>query len=226
MVFFIISIRLFHMALLETDTSRRRRVKLSCLSLQISDFLSGHTPLTINLGIGAHVMCVELQLSAQDVKELQQDSKARSGGEHQTGTQTVSSVSHPHSASARTSTTKATTSPSSQTSSAAPDSAHSLSSIQCSTQGGRTSLNSAANPSDSSSSIPAMNCHNPASFLSSHSAHTSPNAAASPSVPCGSPYPSCPLQATAPVCSAGPLSSSPAPPSPTAASTFTEVSHM
>uniref|UniRef100_A0A3Q0SK94 Midnolin n=1 Tax=Amphilophus citrinellus TaxID=61819 RepID=A0A3Q0SK94_AMPCI len=90
----------------------------SLSEVQISDFLSGHSPLTINLGIGAHVMCVELQLSAQD--------------------------------------------------------------------------------------------------------HTSPNAPTSPSVPYGSPHPGCPLQATAPVCSAGPISSSPAPLSPTAASTFTE----
>ncbi|XP_030607707.1 midnolin-A-like [Archocentrus centrarchus] len=192
----------------------------SLSEVQISDFLSGHSPLTINLGIGAHVMCVELQLSAQDVKELQQDSKAQLSGEHQTGMQTASSMNHPHSASAQTSTTKPTTSPSSQTSSVAPDSVHSLSSNQFSTQG--PSLNSAANPLDSSSSIPAMNCHNPASLLNSHSEHMSPNAPTSPSVRYGSPHPGCPLQATAPVCSAGPISSSPAPLSPTAAPTFTE----
>uniref|UniRef100_A0A665X448 Ubiquitin-like domain-containing protein n=1 Tax=Echeneis naucrates TaxID=173247 RepID=A0A665X448_ECHNA len=39
----------------------------------ISDFLSGRSPLTINLGIGAQTMYVQLQLSEQDAKKLQQD---------------------------------------------------------------------------------------------------------------------------------------------------------
>lgn len=50
---------------------------------QISDFLSGRSPLTVKLGVGAHVMYVQLQLSAQNVSELQQnqDVRARSNVE-------------------------------------------------------------------------------------------------------------------------------------------------
>ncbi|KAM9789603.1 midnolin-A [Neosynchiropus ocellatus] len=40
---------------------------------QISDFLSGQSPLTLKLGIGAHTMYVQLQLTAQEVAELQQN---------------------------------------------------------------------------------------------------------------------------------------------------------
>lgn len=193
-------------------------MKLSCLSLQINDFLSGCSPLNINLGIGAHVMCVELQLSAQDVKELLLDSKA-----HGSNAQTASSTNHPHSSSWWTSTTGPATTSASQASSATPFSVDALSSFQFNTQGARTSLNS-QNPSVPSSSIPATNSYNPSSLLNSHSEHGSPHAP-SPPLPCGSPHPGSPLRATAPVCSAGPISSSPAPLSPTAASTFTEVSH-
>lgn len=187
----------------------------SLTEVQINDFLSGRSPLNINLGIGAHVMCVELQLSAQDVKELQLDSKARGSS-----AQMASSTNHPHSASAWTSTTGPATSSASQASSATPFSVDSLSSFQFNTQGPRTSLNS-QNPSVPSSSIPATNCCNPSSLLNSHSEHGSPHTP-SPPLPCGSQHPGSPLRATAPVCSAGLISSSPAPLSPTAASTFTE----
>lgn len=40
--------------------------------LQIDDFLSGCSPLTLSVGTGAHTMCVQLQLS-QDVKRMQED---------------------------------------------------------------------------------------------------------------------------------------------------------
>ncbi|XP_031593942.2 midnolin-like isoform X1 [Oreochromis aureus] len=201
------------------STARAERTVMDVLEslteVQINDFLSGRSPLNINLGIGAHVMCVELQLSAQDVKELQLDSKARGSS-----AQMASSTNHPHSASAWTSTTGPATSSASQASSATPFSVDSLSSFQFNTQGPRTSLNS-QNPSVPSSSIPATNCCNPSSLLNSHSEHGSPHTP-SPPLPCGSPHPGSPLRATAPVCSAGLISSSPAPLSPTAASTFTE----
>uniref|UniRef100_G3PR31 Midnolin n=1 Tax=Gasterosteus aculeatus aculeatus TaxID=481459 RepID=G3PR31_GASAC len=45
----------------------------------ISDFLSGRSPLTVNLGIGAHMMYVQLQLSAQNVAELQHHQDLRAG---------------------------------------------------------------------------------------------------------------------------------------------------
>ncbi|CAI5641447.1 unnamed protein product [Oreochromis niloticus] len=202
------------------STARAERTVMDVLEslteVQINDFLSGRSPLNINLGIGAHVMCVELQLSAQDVKELQLDSKARGSS-----AQMASSTNHPHSASAWTSTTGPATSSASQASSATPSSVDSLSSFQFNTQGPRTSLNS-QNPSVPSSSIPATNCCNPSSLLNSHSEHGSPHTP-SPPLPCGSPHPGSPLRATAPVCSAGLISSSPAPLSPTAASTFTEL---
>ncbi|KAM8851438.1 midnolin-A-like [Spinachia spinachia] len=59
----------------------------SLTDVQISDFLSGRSPLTINLGIGAHRMYVQLQLSAQNVAELQhhQDRRAGSSSDLQTG---------------------------------------------------------------------------------------------------------------------------------------------
>ncbi|CAI5641445.1 unnamed protein product [Oreochromis niloticus] len=199
-----------------TDGSKLTLVPVIEAGLLINDFLSGRSPLNINLGIGAHVMCVELQLSAQDVKELQLDSKARGSS-----AQMASSTNHPHSASAWTSTTGPATSSASQASSATPSSVDSLSSFQFNTQGPRTSLNS-QNPSVPSSSIPATNCCNPSSLLNSHSEHGSPHTP-SPPLPCGSPHPGSPLRATAPVCSAGLISSSPAPLSPTAASTFTEL---
>ncbi|XP_061654126.1 midnolin-B-like isoform X2 [Phyllopteryx taeniolatus] len=40
---------------------------------EISDFLSGRSPLAIKLGMGAHTMHVQLQLSPQDVAKLQLD---------------------------------------------------------------------------------------------------------------------------------------------------------
>ncbi|XP_068605264.1 midnolin-like [Brachionichthys hirsutus] len=53
----------------------------SLTDVQIGDFLSGRLPLTVKLGIGVHVMCVHLQLSAQNVADL----RACSGTEIQTG---------------------------------------------------------------------------------------------------------------------------------------------
>eukprot|EP00066_Takifugu_rubripes_P025520 XP_011614786.1 PREDICTED: midnolin isoform X3 [Takifugu rubripes] len=50
----------------------------SLTEVQVRDFLSGRSPIYINLEVGTHVMYVELQLSAQDVTDLQwkQDPRA------------------------------------------------------------------------------------------------------------------------------------------------------
>ncbi|XP_047444892.1 midnolin-like [Mugil cephalus] len=193
------------------STTRAERTAMDVLEslteVQINDFLSGRSPLTINLGNGAQMMYVQLQLSAQDVKELQQerDSRAPSCGGRQTGL-----LSHAASASASARQSNSI----SQTSSQAPESTPS---VQCSSQKPRTPFNSAAHISHSSAG-PPVNCHHPSSLPHSHSA--SPLSA--PSLPSGCPPPSSPLEAATPVCSSGPTGSTSGPPSPTPASTFTE----
>ncbi|XP_077414166.1 midnolin-like [Vanacampus margaritifer] len=47
---------------------------------EMSDFLSGRSPLAIQLGMGAHTMHVQLQLSAQDVAKLQLDTSSGAVG--------------------------------------------------------------------------------------------------------------------------------------------------
>uniref|UniRef100_A0A7N9APC1 Midnolin-like n=1 Tax=Mastacembelus armatus TaxID=205130 RepID=A0A7N9APC1_9TELE len=94
------------------STARAERTMMDVLEsltevqVRISDFLSGRSPLTINLGLGTHVMYVQLQLSAQDVKKLQQDRNVtvQSSGEQHASTCSSSS------------TTGSTTSPASHTS--------------------------------------------------------------------------------------------------------------
>ncbi|CAB1456708.1 unnamed protein product [Pleuronectes platessa] len=189
------------------STTRAERTVMDVLESltesQISDFLSGHSPLTINLGIGAHVMYVQLQLSAQDVKELQQDGGVRV-------LQTAGSMSHPGSASA--------TSPAPQTPS--PPSADSTSPIQHSFQRPRTSLITTAPTTQSSTTVPNVNCPQRSSLPQScHSTHTSP---CDPSLPSG--CLGCPQPAATPVCSPAPTGSSPGPPSPVPASIFKTTS--
>ncbi|XP_072220531.1 midnolin-like isoform X2 [Leuresthes tenuis] len=169
----------------------------SLTEAQINDFLSGRSPLTLNTRTGAHMMYVQLQLSAQDVKQLQQDrdSRAQSSCQLQTGLQMSGSVSHSDSASAWSSTGSNT----SQTSSAY---------VQRSAQRPKTSLNS-------SSHLPPVSCHNPSSLLISHPADKPPP-------PSSLPHCSCPLKAATPLWSAGPSGCSARPPSPAAASTFSE----
>lgn len=200
---------------------------------QISDFLSGRSPLTINLGIGAHVMYVQLQLSAQNVAELQQQhwdlraegSSSSSSSERQTGLPTTVRTSHPDSA--WTNSTGSTTSPASQTSTPTPDSSDSASSTQFSAQSPRTSSNSTAPMPHSSTTATAVNCHHhssPHQPCPPNSTHTSSSSISTPHFSSGCPHPSCPLQAATPVCSSSPTGSIPGPQSPAPASTFQEVS--
>ncbi|XP_034744533.1 midnolin-like [Etheostoma cragini] len=159
---------------------------------QISDFLSGRLPLTIKLGIGAHMMYVQLQLSAQNVAELQQHRDLRAG-------------SHPD---CSTNTTGSPTLPASQSSTIAQDSSDSASSIQMDTRRPRTSHSLTTAP-------PHQSCP-PGSTL------TFPPLLSTPSLPSGCPHPSCPLPGATPVCSPAPTSSIPGPQSPAPASTFKE----
>ncbi|XP_041849612.1 midnolin-like [Melanotaenia boesemani] len=192
---------------LACPTARERTMRgvlESLTEVQINDFLSGRSPLTLSIGTGAPMMYVQLQLSAQqDVKELQQDrdSKALSSCQLQTGPLTSGTVSQPDSASTLTSTGPAT----SQIFSPAQLSTDSSSFVQCHTQKPRSS-------SHSSSCAPPVTCHSP-SFLGP--AHKPPS-------PSGLPHCSSPLQANTPVCSGRPFGYSPRPSSPASASTFSE----
>lgn len=65
--------------------------------LQISEFLSGRCPLTVKLAVGAHIMYVQLQLSAKNVLALQknQDVTAQSNAHAQTAPHTTEMINHP-----------------------------------------------------------------------------------------------------------------------------------
>ncbi|KAM9349920.1 midnolin-A [Symphorus nematophorus] len=188
----------------------------SLTEVQISDFLSGRSSLTINLGIGAHVMYVQLQLSAQNVAELQQhqDLKIHSS-ELQTDLPTA--VKRSPFDFTQTSITGSTTSPAPQNSS------DSTSSTQFSPQRPRTSFNSAAPTSHSSTTAPSVTCHlSPHQSCPPDSIHTSSPSISTPSLTAGCQHPSCPRQAATPVCSPAPTGSIPGPQSPAPATTFTE----
>ncbi|XP_029310058.1 midnolin-like [Cottoperca gobio] len=197
------------------STARTERTMMDVLEslteVQISDFLSGRSPLTINLGIGAHTMYVQLQLSAQNVAELQQhrDLRAGSSSELQIGLTPVARMSPPDSSN----NTTTSTSPASQTS----DSSDSTSSIQLSAQRARTSFYSAAPPQHSLTTAP------PHQSCPPRSTNTSP-VLSNPSLPSVCPHPSCPLPAASPVSSPAPTGSISGPPSQAAASTFKESS--
>ncbi|XP_049889610.1 midnolin-like [Epinephelus moara] len=194
------------------STARAGRTMMDVLEslteVQISDFLSGRSPLTINLGIGAHMMYVQLQLSAQNVAALQQHQELRAGSssELQTSPPPATRMSHPDS---RGSTI-------SQTSTPAPDSSDCTPSIRLSAQKHKTFFNSTAPTSHSHTSAPPHRPHPP------HSMYTSSPVLSPPSFPSGCPHPSSPPPAATPVCSAAPTGAFPGPRSPAPASTFKE----
>ncbi|XP_038558338.1 midnolin-like [Micropterus salmoides] len=193
----------------------------SLTEVQISDFLSGRSPLTINLGIGAHMMYVQLQLSAQNVEELQQhrDLAAGSCSELQTGLPAAVRMSSSPLAWS-TNTTGSNTSPVSQS----ILTSDSTSSVQFSPLRPRSSFNSTAPTSHSSTTGSGVICHHHSSPHQScppHSTHTS-SPILSTSLPSGCPRPSCPPQAATPVCSPVPTGFLPGPQSPVPASAFKE----
>ncbi|KAM9322026.1 midnolin-like [Pholidichthys leucotaenia] len=167
--------------------------------LQINGFLSGYSPLTINLGLGAHTMYVQLQLSAQDVEELRQEKNSNCPRSSEINTHSASELNS-------TPITGSTTSPALKTSPPALNSPDTPS-YQLNSQRPRTCFKSAG-----LAPHPSSNVHNALSVQP----HASPRLVSSPSLP------SCPLQGTTPVCSRGPTSSTSGPPSPRPASTFTE----
>ncbi|KAM6919844.1 midnolin-like isoform 1-T1 [Lycodopsis pacificus] len=191
------------------STARAERTMMDVLEslteVQISDFLSGRSPLTIKLGIGAHMMYVQLELSAQNVAELQRQHGDLSSN-LQTGLPTAAGMSPPDSSN------KTTRSPS-QTSTRAPDS---TSVFQLNAQRPRTSLNSTAPGSHSlATALPHRSCP-------PRSTHTSSPVLSTPSLPSGCPHPSSPQPAATPFCSPAPTGSIPGPRSPASASTLEE----
>ncbi|XP_028987011.1 midnolin-like [Betta splendens] len=147
------------------STNRPQRTVMDILGslteVQINDFLSGRSPLNIKLCVGAHMMYVQLELSAQDVEELQRD-----GDESARSLPATGSVSHPDAGSIGSTAA----SPSSNTSTPAPKSA-------------------ACACSRSSSIVPAVNCHQASprhscqTFSSPPPAPSLPSACPHPSCP-------------------------------------------
>ncbi|XP_034412353.1 midnolin-like [Cyclopterus lumpus] len=193
------------------STARAERTMMDVLEslteIQIGDFLSGRSPLTINLGIGAHMMYVQLQLSAQNVAELQhhKDLRVGSSSDLQTGMPTAARMNPPDSSNKTTGST-------SETSTRAPDSSDSPSLIQLSAQRPRTSLSSTA---------PGTTVLSHQSFLP-HSTNTSSPVLSTPSLPFGCQHPGSPQPVATLVCSPAPTDSSHGPRSPASASILKE----
>ncbi|KAM6990425.1 midnolin [Tautogolabrus adspersus] len=190
----------------------------SLTEAQISDFLSGRSPLNLNLGIGAHVMYVQLQLSAQNVAELQQhqqhqqDLRVGSRRDLQTGLPAAARMSRLDSTSSCCSTNTA--------GSSTPPVSDSKSTIQLNSDRSRTSFHSTANTS-CSSTLAQTNCHQCAFPHQSFPPQT-PRTSSTPALPSEFLHPRSPLQAATPVYSPAPTGSDPGPPSPAPASTFNE----
>ncbi|XP_020489741.1 midnolin [Labrus bergylta] len=188
----------------------------SLTEAQISDFLSGRSPLNLNLGVGAHVMYVQLQLSAQNVAELQQhqqlhqDLRVGSRRDLQTGLPAAARMSRLDSSSSCCSTNCSTNTAGSST----PPASDSKSTIHLNSERSRTSFHSTASPS--CSSLPLTNCHQGAFPHQSFPPQT-PRTSSTQFL-----HPRSPLQAATPVCSPAPTGSDPGPPSPAPASTFNE----
>nr|XP_040026748.1 midnolin-like [Gasterosteus aculeatus aculeatus] len=162
----------------------------SLTEVQISDFLSGRSPLTVNLGIGAHMMYVQLQLSAQNVAELQhhQDLRAGASGDLQAGLPTGARMSQPDFSNKTAGST-------SQTSTRVPDSSDSTSSNKLRAERPRT-------PALPDRSRPAQSTPTPPPVISTPPLPSGQQPAAAPvrsHAPTGSaPGPRCPASASTP----------------------------
>ncbi|KAM4728059.1 midnolin-A isoform 2-T2 [Anableps anableps] len=198
--------RLTLVPVIETGSASSTREKSvmdtleSLTESQIDDFLSGRLPLTLSLGAGAHMMYVQLQLS-QKVREPQgnMDSMVQSSCTSQTAQMNNVDLLEPSSTGSSLGFTG------SQTSTPPLLSAHSTSSIQCSTQRPRTSFSS------STSGAP-QSLIDPSSERSAQSDHKPPF----PTHPHSLPH------VATPVCSSRPTSSEPGRLSPAPALTFIE----
>lgn len=145
-------------------------------------------------------MCVQLQLSAQNVVELQQnqDLRAQSSSRLHPRLPTAVRMSLPESAPG------SSTTPASQTSTPTPVSSDSASSTQLTAQQPRPSFNSTgftSHPCHHHSS-PHQSCPPRSTQTSSHGVSNLPSAS-------GRPHPCCPLQAATPVCIPGYMPASP-----------------
>ncbi|KAM4595994.1 midnolin-B-like [Polymixia lowei] len=211
-------------------TSRTERTMMQALESltesQISDFLSGQSPLTLSLGIGAHVMYVQVQLAAQNVAGQQQHRHpvAWSSSKLQAGPAKSVNVTHPGSTwnCSSADAPASLTTPPSQTLSPAP---RSPSPSQLGTRRPETSLHLSTSTSHLSNKIPVI-CrrhHSPAPHsYPGNSIHSSSPVPSTPSLPPGCPPPSSPCLPTAPFCSPSPTCFNPGPQSPVPASTFPE----
>lgn len=160
--------------------------------LQISEFLSGRCPLTVKLAVGAHIMYVQLHLSAKNVLALQknQDIRAQSNAQTQAPPATTEMVNHPK-----------IYIPGTNTQSACQTNAHSISSGSSFETRGRHGSPAAVNLHA------ATHLHNsPHQPSQGHSRHQIIPVIANllSALPCT--HPSCPLPGATPVCTPGTIS--------------------
>lgn len=174
--------------------------------LQISEFLSGRCPLTVKLAVGAHMMYVQLQLSAKNVSELQkkQDIGAQSNTQAHTAPPTTGMINRP-----KINIPGAATLPASQTNGRSNSSDSSFA-TKCRHGSSAGTILNAETCRQSSPHPPSPR----------HSTHpTFPVTANLPSaLPCT--HPSCPIVAATPVCTPRTMSGQQ---SPTTASSVEEV---
>lgn len=175
---------------------------------QISAFLSGRSPLNIIMGIGAHVMYVQLQLSEQDVAELvqKQETMPQSNGGLQAQLSTL--LQRNCSASSCSNTNKSM--------GTARDSCISL--IKCNAQKPGMSLNLTT----STSHLTDCDVNSLHHSYPTQTQHAPPSHSLAILFPSESPHPCSPLPAATPICTNSHTGSSNGPPSPVPASTFTE----
>lgn len=172
--------------------------------MQISEFLSGRCPLTVKLAVGAHTMYVQLQLSANNVSQLQKNQDLRAQSNAQDAPPTTGIISHP-----KINNLAATTLPDYQTNER-PSSSDS-------------SFATKFSPGPSAGAVlDSATCHRSSAQQHSPARSKQPTFPATANLPSASPRarPSCPLVADAPICTPRTISGQQ---SPTLASSLEEV---
>ncbi|XP_029929431.1 midnolin [Myripristis murdjan] len=207
------------LATTRTDRTMTRALE-NLTEAQISDFLSGRSPLTISLGIGAHVMYVQLQLANQNAVGPQQH-KDPSSAKLQAGLSEAFNMTHPRPASTCSPTNTAASPPPPPSHSLSPG-LHSAPPLLPSTQRPRLSSDSTTPNTCLSNKVPVI-CHHhhssPRSSCPAHSTHPLPHIVPAP----GSPLHTSPHRRCAPVPSPSPSTSGLGPRSPATASTYPEI---
>ncbi|XP_034038789.1 midnolin-like [Thalassophryne amazonica] len=195
------------------------KVLESLTEVQVEDFLSGRSPVTVVLGIGAQRMHVQLQLSAQNAAAQPQNLMAQYCRDLHTGPANSTNMSH--SVSASSCNTGFPKPPSSKAPPAAKDS---TSLLQPGSKNPRMSFNSSDPTSHLSTGHSPVICqHHSSPRDSCHSDHISPPVLPSQTFPSLGPHQNCPLQAATPVCSPGPGPTSPVPASTAKESTVSSA---